>query len=339
MRYRYFKTLYGKKLFSLLLIACILPSVFGTGSKYLRSYFTGVKKGVTYHGYQVGGMLEEDVYTIVTGTAKTMQVAPVDAVVDAEFGGVIPDLIGFEADIEKTVAKVMAAKSGEAVQTVLKEIPAKITLDDFPEHAIYRGNPIKQQVTFLINVAWGNEFLPEMLQVLQEADAGATFFLVGRWVRQFRELALSIRDAGFEIANHGDTDTVSMGGLSIDSAREQIANCTESIYEVCGIRTQYFSPHKGELSENVLKAAALEGTRVILWTVDTVDWKLPGVETMLEKIVENASGGSLILMHPTAQSAEFLDAVIPALRRRGLEPVTLSVLLSPSCKGEGEVEN
>ncbi len=339
MRYRYFKTLYGKKLFSLLLIACILPSVFGTGTKYLRSYFSGVKKDVTYHGYQVGGMLEEDVYTIVTGLAKTLRVAPVDAAVDTEFGGVIPELGGLEADIEMTVAKVMAAKSGEAVQTVLSEIPAKITLDDFPEHAIYRGNPLKQQVTFLINVAWGNEYLPEMLQVLQETEADATFFLVGRWVRKFEELTLSIRDAGFEIANHGDTDTVSMGGLSIDSAREQIVNCAESIYEVCGIRTQYFSPHKGELSENVLKAAALEGARVIMWTVDTVDWKLPGVETMLEKIVENASGGCLILMHPTAQSAEFLKAAIPVLRRMGLEPVSLSELLSPSYKRAGEIEN
>jgi peptidoglycan-N-acetylglucosamine deacetylase len=335
MRCRYFKVLYGKKLFSLLLIIFILPAVFGGGSKYLRRYFSGVSKDVTFNGSDMGGLLREDVYLIVSGMSKTLYIAPVDAVVDDETNGVIPDLNGYGVDIEGTVSAIMAAKKGAAVEAVSLEIPADVRLRDFPESAVFSGNPKKQQVAFLINVAWGNEFLPEMLEVLTAEKAGATFFLVGRWVRQYGDLALAIRDAGFELANHGDSDAVNMSSLSIETAREQISRCTDTIYSTCNVRVQYFSPHKGELSESVLKAAALENTRVIMWTVDTVDWKLPGVEKMLDKILANAAGGSLILMHPTAQTAEFLRQAIPALRQIGLEPVTLSTLLSPTYQRAG----
>jgi peptidoglycan-N-acetylglucosamine deacetylase len=335
VRCRYFKALYGKKLFSLLLVICILPAVFGGGSKYLRRYFSGVSKDVTFNGSDMSGLLREDVNLIVSGMAKTMHTAPVDAAVDEVSGGVIPDINGCGVNIEGTVDAIMAAKKGTVVDAVCLEIPAAVRLDDFPERAVFRGNPQKQQVSFLINVAWGNEYLPEMLKVLTEENAGATFFLVGRWVRQYGELAIAIRDAGFELANHGDSDAANMGSLSVEAAREQISKCTDTIYTTCGVKVQYFSPHKGELGENVLKAAALENTRVIMWTVDTVDWKLPGVENMVNKILANAAGGSLILMHPTAQTAEFLRQVIPALRQMGLEPVMLSTLLSPTYQRPG----
>ena len=108
-----------------------------------------------------------------------------------------------------------------------------------------------------------------------------------------------------------------------------ISKAAAVIEEVCGKRPVYFSPHRGELSEEVLQAAASLGNRTIMWTVDTVDWKLPGVAVMLEKILSQAEGGSLILMHPTEQTADFLRQVIPALRAKGLEPVSLSKLLSP----------
>ncbi|MBS4022406.1 MAG: polysaccharide deacetylase family protein [Dethiobacter sp.] len=330
MRYRYFRALCGKRVFSLILIACILPTALSGGSKYLRRYFYSVKKNVTFQGSDVGGMLPEEARAVVTGVARAMHVKPVDAVPDKEFGGVIPDLNGYGVDIDSTVDAILRAKRGESIEAVLKQVPAQVRLSDFPELAVFRGNPAKQQVTFLINVAWGNEYLPAMLDVLKEEKVGASFFLVGRWVRQFGEMALAIRDAGFELANHGDSDAAAMGAMSIEAAREQISRCNETVFSVCGVRTQFFSPHKGELSENVLKAAALENMRVIMWTVDTVDWKLPGVENMLEKILDNAAGGSLILMHPTAQTAEFLRQVIPGLRQRGLEPVSLAELLSPS---------
>lgn len=330
MRYRYFGALCGRKVFSLVLIVCMLPAVISTGGSALRRSITAVKKGVTFQGGDMGGMLPEEVRTVVQSVADMLRVPAVNAEVDEVTGGVVPGLDGSFVDVEGTVAAILAAKKGERTEPLLKTLKAAVTLADFPQKPVYRGNPAKNQVTFLVNVAWGNEFLPELLQVLKEAEAKATFFLVGRWVRQYPDLARSISEAGFELANHGDSDAVSMAKLGLEDCREQIRAGAGEIYRACGVRPHYFSPHRGELTETVLRAAALENSRVVMWTVDTVDWKLPGVPWMLDKVLDQAAGGSLILMHPTAQTAEFLKQVIPELRQRGLEPVSLSELLSPA---------
>ncbi len=330
MRYRYFGALCGRRVLSLALIACLLPPLLSAGSSALRRSVSTVKKGVTFGGSAMGGLLPEEVRTVVQGVAEVYRVPPVNAAPDGENGGVIPELDGCFLDVEETVAAILRAGKGEKVPPVLKNQKAAVTLADFPEKAVYRGNPAKPQVAFLVNVAWGNEHLGLLLQELREAGAGATFFPVGRWVRQHPELTRSISEAGFELANHGDSDAVSMAKLGLEDCREQIRAGAEAVYLACGVKPRYYSPHRGELTETVLKAATLEGSRVVMWTVDTVDWKLPGVEWMLAKVLDQAGAGSLILMHPTAQTVDFLKKAIPELRQRGLEPVSLSELLSPA---------
>jgi len=330
MRYRYFGTLCGRKLFSLALIICLLPSMISTASSMLQRRVSAVEKGVTFQGSDMGGLLPEDVQTVVQAVADILFVAPVNAKLDAVTGGVIPDMDGSFVSVAETVTAILSAREGETVLPVLQAEKAAVTLSDFPEKAIYSGNPGKPQVTFLVNVAWGNEFLPELLQALNEEQAKAVFFLVGRWVKENPELARSISYAGFELANHGKSDAVSMAKLSLEESRKQIRDGAEAIYQACGVWPYYYSPHRGELTESVLRTAYQENSRVIMWSVDTVDWKLPGVDWMLQKILDQVKGGSLILMHPTAQTVDFLRKIIPELRQRGLEPVTLSELLSPT---------
>ena len=192
-----------------------------------------------------------------------------------------------------------------------------------------RGRAERAQVAFLVNVAWGNEYLPGLLQALRETGAGATFFLVGRWVRSFPEKALSIREAGFELADHGDSDAISLGKATFAEARADIADGARTIGSIWGVHPVYFSPHRGELTEKVLQAAAREKMRVIMWSIDTVDWRLPGVDKMVQKVLAEAEGGSMILMHPTAQTAEFVRLTVPALQRKGLQPVSVGELLCP----------
>jgi probable sporulation protein (polysaccharide deacetylase family) len=311
------------------MILFILPTVFGSCGKYARQRTGQISKDVIFQGSNLGGLPPDEARAVVSRIATELKVAPLDAVKDSETGSVIPDINGLEVDLEQTMAAVIAAKAGEQVNPVYSEIQAAVTMADFPELPVCQGNPAKQQVVFLINVAWGNEFLAPMLDTLRERNAGATFFLVGRWVRQNPQLAQAIADAGFELANHGDSDVVSMGSVGQSEAMEQIRKCADTIESTCGARPVYFSPHRGELSEHVMKAAVMENSRVVMWTLDTVDWKLPGVDMMVEKIINNAAGGSLILMHPTEQTNEFLQQIIPLLREKSLEPVTLSTLLNP----------
>ena len=329
MRYSCFSVLNGRKLLSLILFVLLLPVALNSCSKLLQRDSTSVSRDVIFDGKSLSGLTANEVRIVVEQVAQIKQIQPQEAIIDATTNGVIPGLNGLDLDIEKTVERILQARTGETVDPIYQQIPPAITLVDYKKYPIFQGNSSKRQVTFIINVAWGNEYLQEMLDVLKEASAQATFFLVGRWVYANQEEAKMISAAGFEIASHGYSDAISMGQATKAVIEKDIALAAHTIETVCNTKPLYFSPHRGELSPLVLEAASAQNQQVIMWTIDTVDWKLPGVDTMIKKIVANAKGGSLILMHPTEQTAEFLRQVIPTLRNMGLEPVTLTELLSP----------
>lgn len=83
-------------------------------------------------------------------------------------------------------------------------------------------------VAFLINVAWGNEYLERMLPVLQKHNVEATFFLEGNWVKNNEQLAKKIAEKGHEIGNHSynhpDMSKLTTGRISeqLDKTNEQI---------------------------------------------------------------------------------------------------------------------
>ncbi|MCW3490830.1 polysaccharide deacetylase family protein [Dethiobacter alkaliphilus] len=329
MRYRYFNVLNGRQLIVILILLGMLLLVF-QGYRRINHYPKNIRQNVFFAGSNLGGLTPQEAEAVIYRLSEEKAIPPVEAVLDPETNGVIPELNGLEVDVAATLQQIVEAEENSEVQPVYREIPPAVTLADFPERPLYQGNPAKPQVAFLVNVAWGNEYLQEMLDVLEQEKAQATFFLVGRWARANEEDAKSIVDAGFAVANHGYSDAISMANATYEQAKEDIKAGNDAIEEVTGKRPAYFSPHKGELNANVLKAAAEENCRLILWTVDTVDWMLPGVDVMVDKILSKSQNGSLILMHPTEQTADFLREVIPQLRSRGLEPVTLAELLSPS---------
>jgi len=330
MRYRYFGTFDGLKVVVLLLLFCITPIAVNSCNKYRQQVDPVVRPDVTFLGSALGGLTAAEARIVVEKLSGDLHAAPLGAMPDPETGGVIPELNGYEVDVALTVGAALSARPGTKALPVFRKIAPAVTMAAYPELPVYSGRPEKAQVAMLVNVAWGNEYLPELLQALRQTEAGATFFLVGRWVRQYPELAISIRDAGFELANHGDSDAISLAKAGVAEARADIAGGAETIESVLGVRPAFFSPHKGELTEKVLRAAALEQARVIMWSVDTVDWRLPGVEQMVRKVLSKAGGGSMILMHPTAQTAEFVRIAVPALQRKGLQPVSVGELVSPS---------
>lgn len=329
MHYRIYGVIHKRKIYAVLLCLLVLTAGSRGFAALSRRRQDTVKKHVQLAGLDLSGLTAMQAEQIIARHAKDVVIQPQNAVPDPITQGVIPDLNGLTIDVAQTVRRVMAAKSGTSVEPVWRQISAEVTLESFPAVPVYRGNPQKAQVSFLINVAWGNEYLWELVNVLRENEADATFFLLGRWVRGNSVHAANIAAAGFEIASHGFSDAISMGKAGYEAIMEDMQKASDVIEEICGVRPVYFSPHRGELSRHVLSAAEKMGVRPVLWTVDTVDWKLPGVDWMVRKISAKAENGSLILMHPTAQTAEFLRQVIPKLRQKGLEPVRLSALLCP----------
>jgi probable sporulation protein (polysaccharide deacetylase family) len=210
---------------------------------------------------------------------------------------------------------------------VYREVRPKIGLEDLPLQPIYRGNPAKPMVALMINVAWGDEFLPSILDTLDAEKVKATFFLDGSWLARHEETARSILARGHELSNHAYSHP-DMSRLGLDAQRRQIAR-TEELLKRLGVRNRWFAPPSGAYDARTVQAAGDYGLRTVLWTLDTVDWRNPPASSVVDKISRNIGPGQLILMHPTATTRDALAGMIRSIRARGYRLGTVSETLSP----------
>lgn len=291
-----------------------------------------VAADVTLDRLPIGGLDADTLRAWLQRERPRWETSPVAAVLDPATGGVIPHLNGRRLLLDATIEQALAAEPGTRLLPRLAAVRPERTLDDFPLAPLYQANPAKRQVAFLINVAWGNEPLLEMLDILDAYRVQASFFLVGRWAERFPELARRIAEGGHEINSHGYDDTLAPGRLSQAEARRDLRQAQQAIMAATGRPPRYYSPHRGELSPDLLKAAHALGYRVIMWTVDTVDWRDPPPETIVRRVLDNVDHGAFILMHPREVTVAALPGLIEQLRAQGYEPVRLSRLLDPNLR-------
>ncbi|WP_246066872.1 polysaccharide deacetylase family protein [Paenibacillus koleovorans] len=261
--------------------------------------------------------------------AEKRKLAPINAKIDRVWKA-IPGLNGRELDVEATWQQaVKLLESGaESFPLVYKEIPPSVKLEDLGAQPIYKGNPNKPMIALMINVAWGDEFLPKMLEVLDKEQVKATFFLDGSWLKKSTETAKTIGGKGHELSNHAYSHK-NMSQLGRQQATEEITK-TESLLNGLGIKNTLFAPPSGDYNEQTVQIASELGLKTVLWTLDTVDWKNPGADTILRRLTPRLEPGALILMHPTVSSSEALEQLIRNIKEKGFQLGTVSELLSPS---------
>lgn len=261
---------------------------------------------------------------IETAAAK-LNAPPVDAVVDRVWKA-IPGYNGIEIDVESTYRNALLAPK-EPIKLVYRQIEPKVSLNELGAEPIYRGNPAKPMVSLMINVAWGNQYIVPMLDILDEENVKVTFFLDGSWLSKNPELATQMLKRGHEMENHAYTHP-NMSTLSRARATVEIEKTQKLLKESLGVTNKWFAPPSGDFDQETVEIASSLGLKTVLWTVDTVDWRNPSPESIVAKITSKAEPGTLVLMHPTASSSKALKAMIRGIKAKGLQLGTVSQTLS-----------
>lgn len=212
------------------------------------------------------------------------------------------------------------------VQTLTSDV-APVVNDEIKPY--YHGPETKEEMAITINVAWGQEHIPKMLEVLEEKDVKVTFFFLGKWVKKFPELTERIADKGHEVGNHG-YQHFHPNQLSRNRLTELIKKNEKLLQEITGEQTELFAPPYGEYNDQVVKVADELGYKTIMWTADTVDWQRPKPEVIIHRVMRKAGKGGIVLMHPTEPTAKALPKMIDKLRAKGYKLVTVSKLLTES---------
>ncbi|MEK5058776.1 hypothetical protein BK126_02305 [Paenibacillus sp. FSL H7-0326] len=274
----------------------------------------------------VNAVPEDELKRQIEDKAEEYKVEPIDAKVDRVWKA-IPGYNGMEVDVQATYLQARSNPNGASIPLVYKQIPPKVTLDDLGAQPIYRGNPEKKMASFMINVAWGNEYIVPMLDILDEYKIRATFFLDGSWLKKNEQMAKEIQKRGHELENHAYSHP-NMSQLTTERATLEISKTKSLLKEMLGVENKWFAPPSGDYDQETVELARQQGLKTVLWTIDTVDWKKPSPDSVVAKITKGVEPGSLILMHPTASSAGAMRGMIEGITKKGIKLGTVSETLS-----------
>ncbi|BCG59632.1 polysaccharide deacetylase family protein [Paenibacillus sp. URB8-2] len=282
------------------------------------------------------GDTENELRSVIESKAAQISGPPVNARVDRVWKA-IPGYNGLEIDVESTYKRALLLPAGSAIKYIYRQTAPAVSLDDLGAQPIYRGNPAKPMVSLMINVAWGNEYIVPMLNILDEEHVKATFFLDGSWLSKNNELAREIQKRGHEIENHAYSHP-NMSTLSRARAVMEIDKTKKLLKSSLGVDNRWFAPPSGDFDQETVEIARELGLKTVLWTVDTVDWRHPSPESVVAKITAKAEPGTLVLMHPTSSSSKALRGMIRGIKAKGLVLGTVSQTLSPERVLPSDVE-
>ncbi|MCI7263175.1 MAG: polysaccharide deacetylase family protein [Clostridiaceae bacterium] len=162
-----------------------------------------------------------------------------------------------------------------------------------------------------------------MMDCLEQYNGRATFFVVGNRIPSYREEILRMKNNGHEVANHSQ-DHKYLTRIGADQIRAQIEQCNQMIASVTGQAPALVRLPGGLKNETVL---ANVHQPVIMWSIDTLDWKTRNAANTVQVILSQIKDGDIILMHELyGASADAVEAVVPVLAEQGYQMVTVSEL-------------
>ncbi len=216
------------------------------------------------------------------------------------------------------IALVIACVGGFAVFAGLSIVPTTAVSGVY-----YNGDTTKNDVTLMINVYWGTEYLDDMLEILNNYNVKTTFFIGGTWAVLNEDYLTKIYESGHELANHGyhhkDHDKLDEAGNL-----NEISTTHKIVKELTGVEMDLFAPPSGAYDSLTVTCAEQLGYHTIMWTRDTIDWRDHDSNLIYSRAVKNAKGGDLILMHPTEATVEALPKIIEFFQANNFNLTTVS---------------
>lgn len=170
----------------------------------------------------------------------------------------------------------------------------------------------------------------EILEVLDKYDVKATFFMVGINVVNYPDAAREVISRGHEVGNHTYSHCRVLR-QNEESLNEELGRCEDVLEELCEYRPRLFRPPEGAITQYVKHCSENSDYRLILWSLDTKDWKEKNTARIVQAVLENVQPGDIILMHDyigiNSKTPQALDMILSGLVKQGYEPVTVSRLL------------
>lgn len=170
-----------------------------------------------------------------------------------------------------------------------------------------------------------SKYTLELLDILDEYQAKATFFEVGYNIRARSEVTAEVIRRGFEVGNH-TIDHSKLTKLSNDAMLEKINSDNELFYSITNANMKYLRPPYGSYNDTL---KSIISTPIINWSLDTEDWKSRNTDKIVAEVLNNLKEGDIVLFHDLYQtSIEAVRILLPILYQDNYKVVSVTELFA-----------
>jgi len=195
--------------------------------------------------------------------------------------------------------------------------------------------PGSRQLALTYDDGPNDPYTERLLEVLERHQVKATFFLIGRFVKQRPDLARAVVGAGHVIGNH-TWDHPNLIFCSVAELRRQLQQTQQAIFDATGVEAKLFRPPFGGRRPDTLSVARSLGLQPVMWNVTCRDWKAKSAEEIVGHAERQMCGGDVILLHDgefhrigvdRSRSVEASDRILSRYKGKGYEFVTIPQMM------------
>ena len=165
----------------------------------------------------------------------------------------------------------------------------------------------------------------DIVNIFSKYNAHATFFMLGSNVVKYPDVVKRVYDAGHEIGIH-TWNHKELTKLSSDEVKNEVNNTATEIEKITGKRPTLVRPPYGSINENVKNSI---DNPLILWNIDSLDWKSRDKEKIVPLVVNNVQDGDIILLHDIhSTTIPAVEEILKYLIENDYQVITVSQMLS-----------
>lgn len=193
-----------------------------------------------------------------------------------------------------------------------------------PIYCVERGD---NKIALTFDCAWGNSNTDALLEILEKANAKATFFVTGEFCDKYPDDVRKFAEAGHSVQNHSDLHS-HVKGMNINDLIADTRECNRKIKMLTGKDPVLYRSPYGEYDDVVLTTVEGMGLKPIQWSADSIDWEDPDAATIKKRILSKTESGSILLFHnDLPNTEEALPSLLTELLQKGFEFVKTEDLI------------
>lgn len=204
---------------------------------------------------------------------------------------------------------------------------------DGESNVVVANRTAVKKVSFTFDDGPSKEYTEQILDTLKQYGVKATFFIIGKNAEKSPEILKKIFDEGHELGNHTYSHP-DLRKISEENFEYEITRTQKIVYDITGYTPILFRPPGGYLNNSVMNKIMSNNLKTVLWSwrQDTMDWKSPATDSVINTVLDNVQDGDIILFHDYNSginpTPEALKVIIPQLISRGYTIVTVSELIN-----------